>query len=111
MSDKCTDCGRPLATTAHEQATDGYCCNDLSCLLAQRRQLKEKLAASERSLNAWEQLAEATLAINLPRAFFWKGAKGRCLVRFAGGEAAGGSFTTAAVSLATKLGLLDKADG
>jgi hypothetical protein len=71
-----------------------------------------KLVEAERATKAWEQLAEATVAINLPRAFFWKGAKGRHLVRFAGGESAGtGSFTAAAVALAEKLGLIDKADG
>lgn len=66
-------------------------------------------ARLEREVTAWEKLAEATVAINLPRAFFWKGAKGRFLVRFAGGESTGeGSFTAAAVALAESIGLVPK---
>lgn len=44
MAEICEDCGSPRATTAHEQATDGYCWQEVPCL---RRQLTAATARAE----------------------------------------------------------------
>lgn len=77
---------------------------------AELASLRAQLAEAEREAKAWSVLAEATCAINLPRAFFWCSPKtGRYLVRFAGGEASGDSFGAAAIALAESMGLLESA--
>lgn len=60
MADLCSDCGRPLATTAHEQATDGYCWNDTGCLRAQITQAQAEIAALREVLEEADNLANMT---------------------------------------------------
>jgi hypothetical protein len=108
----CPECGRPMATTAHQQMESSHCngTGSGSCLHTQLATAEAKLVEAERENAAWRGLFEH----NATRGGEF------CLQRCSDGtwyadcgsdDAEAATPQAAAIDLATKLGLIDKEGG